>query len=330
MSTARGVASLEKASGIRFRQVAASRAETERRLLERRSRFASVDVDTDATVVLMGSWARHEVTSESDDDFMVVFDSSSRDDAEPSVGKVAEVFQARLPGQEDIFATQVWLDDLRGKIGRDEDTNANLTRRMLFIVESVPVCGDDVHARARRALLAGYLVANVKGHRPPRFLLNDLVRYWRTIAVDFESKMRARKGEGWGLRNAKLRLSRKALFAGGLLPVLECYRHPADSMLSYLEERMSVPCLDRIADAFVDHGALDPGVRALNAYDEFLGILDDTEKRHELRELGLAESRESALFTRVAELGKEFEGGLLALLFDDPELRCWVREYLIF
>jgi hypothetical protein len=170
----------------------------------------------------------------------------------------------------------------------------------------------------------------VKDYRPPRFLLNDLVRYWRTIAVDFESKMRSRKDEGWGLRNAKLRLSRKALFAGGLLPVLECYRYAAGDMLDYLDARMSVPPLDRIADAFVAHGAIDPGVRVLNAYDEFLTVLDDREKRHELTELAPADSDESPLFARIAELGKEFEAGLLALLFDDPELRRWVREYLIF
>jgi hypothetical protein len=47
-------------------------------------------------------------------------------------------------------------------------------------------------------------------------------------------------------------------------------------------------------------------------------------------ELALADSQESALFVRVAGLGKEFEAGLLALLFDDPELRRWVREYLMF
>ena len=33
--------------------------------------MASVQVDEDAAVVLMGSWGRREVTSKSDDDFMV-------------------------------------------------------------------------------------------------------------------------------------------------------------------------------------------------------------------------------------------------------------------
>jgi hypothetical protein len=317
-------------AGQPFDHISAARAETDRRLRERRERFESVEVDRDATVVLTGSWGRHEITSESDDDFMVVFETPLREGARPSVEQVAQIVGGRAPGSEEIFGQPVALGDLREKIGREEDTNANLTRRMLFILESVAVCGSDVHARARRALIGGYLAANVKDYRRPRFLLNDLVRYWRTIAVDFESKMRDRKGEGWGLRNAKLRLSRKALFAGGLFPVLDCYRYPAADMLDYLDERMSIAPLDRIADAFVEHGARDPGVRALSAYDEFLAILDDASRREQLSALGVEEAPESQLFTRIAELGKEFEAGLLALLFDDPELRRWVRDYLIF
>ena len=188
----------------------------------------------------MGSWGRREVTSESDDDFMVLRVGVPREDARPSIEEVAGALGGRPPGPEEIFGRQVLLDGLRGKIGRDEDTNANLTRRMLLMLESVAICGDDGHGDARRALIAGYLRRTSRTAGRRRFLLNDLVRYWRTIAVDFESKTRARKGEGWGLRNAKLRLSRKALFAGGLLPVLECYRHPVSHMLDY----MSVPPLD--------------------------------------------------------------------------------------
>jgi predicted nucleotidyltransferase len=302
----RGVAGLEVAAGVRFSSIWAARDLTERGLVERRKRVATLEADRDATVVLMGSWGRNEVTSESDDDFMVVFEGPSREDACPTIDAVSELLGGRAPGSEEIFGKQVWL------------------------VESVPVCGDATHARALIGLLTGYLEANVKDYRPPRFLLNDLIRYWRTIAVDFESKMRDRRGEGWGLRNAKLRLSRKALFAGGLLPVLECYRYASDDMASYLGERMSVPPLDRIADVFVDHRALDAGVRSLSAYDEFLAILGDGDKRRQLTELGVDAAAESPLFARVAELGREFEGGLLALLFDDPELRRRMREYIVF
>jgi len=325
-----GVARLEAAAGVRFSSISTARDQTERGLAKRRERLARIETDSDATVVLMGSWGRSEVTNESDDDFMVLFEGSARDDARPTIDAVAELLSGSPPGSEEIFGSQVWLNDLRGKIGRDEDSNANLTRRMLFVLESVPVCGDATHARALTGLLTGYLDANLKDYRPPRFLLNDLIRYWRTIAVDFESKMRDRKGEGWGLRNAKLRLSRKSLFAGGLLPVLECYRYVSDEMAGYLVERMSVPPLDRIADVFVDHRALDAGVRSLSAYDEFLAILDDGEKRRQLTELSVDAAAESSLFTRVAELGREFEGGLLALLFDDPELRRRMREYIVF
>jgi hypothetical protein len=194
----RGVVRLEAASGVSFQHIPAARAETERRLIERRSRIASVQVDKDAAVVLMRSWGRREVTSESDDDFMVLRVGVPREDARPSIEEVAGALGGRPPGPEEIFGRQVLLDELRGKIGRDEDTNANLTRRMLLMLESVAICGDEVHGDARRALIVGYLEANVKDHRPPRFLLNDLSSAtWRTIAVDFESKMRARKGEGW-------------------------------------------------------------------------------------------------------------------------------------
>ncbi|HEX3615850.1 MAG TPA: DUF294 nucleotidyltransferase-like domain-containing protein [Solirubrobacteraceae bacterium] len=329
MTEATGVAGLEIASGATFANIQECKLRTEERLQQRRLRFASELFDPDSAVVLTGSWGRREVTGESDDDYMVLFAGRRRRDARPSVHEAADILEAKPPGREAVFGKQVWLQDLLRKIGRDRDTNANLTRRMLLLLESVSVSGIDVHERARRAVLEEYLRAH-KDYRPPRFLLNDLVRYWRTIAVDFESKMRDRKGQGWGLRNAKLRLSRKALFAGGLLPVLECYRYRADGMLEYLDAALAMRPLDRIADAFTMHRAIDPAVRTLGAYDEFLGILNDPDKRKELDTLTIERSGSSQLFARVVELGEDFELGLLALLFNDSDLQRRVRDYLIF
>jgi hypothetical protein len=60
----RGVAGLEAAAGVDFQHVAEARVETDRRLLERRDGIASVEVDDNASVVLMGSWGRREITSD--------------------------------------------------------------------------------------------------------------------------------------------------------------------------------------------------------------------------------------------------------------------------
>jgi hypothetical protein len=48
VTTDGGVVRLEAASGLRFQHITAARAETERRLVERRSQIASVQIDEDA------------------------------------------------------------------------------------------------------------------------------------------------------------------------------------------------------------------------------------------------------------------------------------------
>jgi hypothetical protein len=330
MTDSGGVARLESELGLRFENIAKARERTLAALEQRREAFREIPVDSDAAVCLMGSWGRLEITEGSDDDFMVLLAGAERDDAKPSIDDVAQGLNGQAPGDEETFGKHVWVKDLTEKIGRDEDTNTNLTRRMLTILESVAVAGTEVHEQARRTLIDEYLTTHARDFHPPRFLLNDLVRYWRTIAVDFEGKMRDRDGRGWGLRNAKLRLSRKALFAGGLFPVLECNTLELAQMADFLEQRMTAPPLDRIADMFLARERIDSGARALRAYDEFLGILSDRPLRDELSELKREDAGRSELFDRIKRLGDEFELGLLSLLFDDGELQRLVREYLIF
>ena len=324
------VAELAQATGESFAAIVRARERTATGIEERRRRLGEVLLDPDASVVLLGSWGRREVTSASDDDAIVLFCGAKRDYVRPGPGEVAALLGGPAPGPEGLFGATAWLEDLTDRIGLDGDTNTNLTRRMLFLLESVPVAGDHAHAAAREGLLATYLAAHERDYRPPRFLLNDLVRYWRTIAVDFEGKHRARAGEGWGLRFAKLRFSRKVLFAGGLLPVLECHALPATEMPAFLAGRLAEPPLDRLARAFLDHGMADAGARALRAYAEFLEVLDDADARAHLAGLAEADADASETYQRVLEIGDDLQAALLALLFEDPELERLVRDYLIF
>jgi hypothetical protein len=178
-------------------------------------------------------------------------------------------------------------------------------------------------------VLGRYLDEYIKPFRPPRFLLNDTVRYRRTICVDFAGKEREAPVK-WGIRNAKLRTSRKVLFAGGLLPVLECSRFDQDGIPGFLNQQFSMPPTDRIAHAFLENDAIDAGARALGAYDEFLGLLDDEGFRRELTELTRARADESHAFRATRRIGQDLEAGLLALLFETDFLPQVVRDYAIF
>ena len=339
-STATGspLEQLQHRTGRAFPALLAARDLTARRLAERAALLGSLDVPANATVVLMGSWGRHELTRSSDDDYVVLVRGPAPNDggwgpAHDTAAQVAERFARdpggfSAPGRQGVFAEVVYSSELM-RVGLDDDTNTNLTRRMLLVLESVAACHPDVLAGVRRDLIHDYLRDALRDHRPPRFLLNDLVRYWRTIGVDFVAKDRERRGEGWGLRNAKLRTSRKILFASGLLPVLRCHNVRAEQIGPFLAEQFALPPTDRVADAFLHAGTPNAGADALGAYDAFLALLDDDDARAELRALdGRASADASPCFREAAELGGEIERNLLSLLFG-PQLGPVTQRYAV-
>jgi hypothetical protein len=321
---------LAERSGTDLPALFGARALTHQRLAERRSALQGLPHDRDTAVVLCGSWGRGEITRASDDDWWILVDGPARPVVLPLAADVARALHEVPPGGEGLFGTVAFRDDLRGLIGLARDTNANFTRRMLLVLESVAVTGHPAWAATRRAVLAGYLGQTPRDYRPPRFFLNDIVRYWRTITVDFEGKDRTRGGDGWGLRSAKLRTSRKLLFASGLFPILECHRLQAGEMLDALAADFAAPATDRIAAAFLRYDAIELGIRVLAAYDRVLALLDDPEVRAHLVALTDEDAATSAPFAEIRALADQLQAGLLSLLFDDRRLAPVVREYAIF
>lgn len=314
--------------------LSAARDFTAARLENRRMLASAMPHDEDTAIVLLGSWGRHEVTSGSDDDFLVLVNGPVRPDVRPTVKEVTAQLAGssagrRAPGPERNFGTVVFARDLLDRIGLDREKNSDLTRRALLMLESDWVSGEAIHRATRQEIIETYLADTIKDYRPPRFLLNDLIRYWRTIGVDFVAKVRTRKGEGWGLRNAKLRTSRKLLFASGLLPALRCHEYRAEEMAGFLVEQFGLPPLDRLADAFTRYGALDEGASTLVSYDHFLRLIDDPAARSELNAItNGGQAAASPAFDTVARLGTAIDQGLLGLLFS-PALSRWTRDFAI-
>jgi UTP:GlnB (protein PII) uridylyltransferase len=105
--TAHGVLGLEQAASVEFVNIAAARRRTEQGPIERRERFAAMQIDDDATVALTGSWGRREVTESSDNDAIILFSGSSRDAPRPSEAQVAGNLDGSPPGPEEIFGKHV-------------------------------------------------------------------------------------------------------------------------------------------------------------------------------------------------------------------------------
>ena len=318
---------LARQTGAQFPNLTAARARTESELVHRRAAVSAIRLPEGSSLCLMGSWGRREVVDGSDDDWLLLVE-----DETVGITRTAEIAKALAvePGVEGVFGKAASTRNLIERIGLDSDDNRNLTRRILLLLESQPLTGQAVYDRVREELIGGYVNEWVGDRTVPRFFLNDIVRYWRTICVDYAGKERERGGSGWGLRNAKLRNSRKVLFASGLLPLLLCESLPRAEMGRFLVEQFSAPATDRLAYAFLVAGAADSGARALGAYDQFLGIIGNEACRAELKGLRREDAKRSATFMDARRAGEQLQDALLALLFETPRFTQVARAYSVF
>ncbi len=82
---------------------------------------------------------------------------------------------------------------------------------------------------------------------------------------------------------------------------------------------------------FLTNGAKDEGARALGAYDEFVGRMNDPTFRQALQGVTRENADQADSFSEVRRIGREVQAGLLALLYQaSRELSKVVRDYAIF
>lgn len=361
------VANLADTTGSAWPAVARGRSSARdvlRQLTAELSEFINYDVD----IVVFGSLARRERTSGSDIDWTMLIDGQAslkhRVLARDIDAKLVEMGM-KQPGGEGIFGSMAFSHDIVHHIGGQADSNRNTTQRVLLLLESDVIRSAESDPvgppydelvpleRVTRQIFERYLVHDSNYHegedeasRIPRFLLNDIVRYWRTMCVDFAYKDWEQAGQKWALRNIKLRTSRKLLFFSGLLTVLSCWqndmlkRKPAaeESQKEYLLRMQahltsfarSTP-LDILVWSLGELGLQNATVRFLDQYERFLVLLDDADVREHLAQLLENDVYTDEHFLECRAVSHDIQETLTGVCFDEhTQLREFIRHYGVF
>ncbi len=302
-----------------------ARAFSEHRLAALRAIVPGV-VPTDVVVVACGSYARREASAASDFDYFAI--APLPDEAPGWVAALREGITTIVtvaPADDGAFGKIETPDTMVRNIGGQGDSNQKLTRRMLFLLEGAPINADRRFCAVRRSILDRYLGTGSANEPLAMFLLNDIIRYYRTMVVDYEYKTtEGERPKPWALRNAKLMFSRKLLYASGLFSVAATLEGSAGIKAERIGHLLDLPVMDRMA-------ALCGAERAgplFESYDRFLAFLEDADTRRHLDGL-MPGDHDDALFTAIKAEGGRFSAALLRLFHETFEPHHPIHQAMV-
>jgi hypothetical protein len=182
---------------------------------ESHSRFAQLKSDLDeanhliagrACVYATGSFGRLEAGARSDLDLFIVVTSETvtKDGDQVEVRSIDGIDEIKLKyhlisaverqhiapfdGGGKYLAVHT-IGDFTKNLGSPEDDSKNtFTGRLLMLLESRPLLGDDIYNVALDAVIEAYF-KDYEDNREefvPAFLFNDILRMWRTFCVNYE------------------------------------------------------------------------------------------------------------------------------------------------
>jgi len=229
-------------------------------------------------VAASGSLGRLEALSHSDCDLIVLVgneaaaDSARCEKAMQAVWQVLEPLGLRLPKSYGIYATpasheQICDYSTLGQIADDRDI---FGKRMQVLLDAKPVYGQHAFRQLQRGLLEryadGFLIYDQR--REWVYLLNDLLRYFRSYCGWHQFDLSHEAIDNWYMRNAKLRNSRIPMFAALIFLLGECSKEKKDK-IGWLEKHLEMTVLERLQFVYEQNND-DNFPVLLRAYEYYL------------------------------------------------------------
>lgn len=305
-------------------------------LADRISKYSNED----ASIVVFGSLARNEFTDGSDIDWTLLVDGRAKSQhltTKNHIKLAIDSIVKKPVGAEGTFGNISFSHDIIHNIGGGDDTNKNTTQRILLLLESACIGNNDAHVRVLYEILNRYITEDWglrnKIDTMPRFLLNDIIRYWRTLCVDFAYKRRVRDGKGWAIRTIKLRLSRKLIYVAGLLSCYSCVvnqelndrinssndkKERQQLLISHLFNEITKTPLDILSSIILPYENLyEPIKLVIDSYDSFIALLSDKTTRDYLEDLPPKQTNDDKYYDEARKIGHSFQKGLNSIFLEE-------------
>lgn len=234
------------------------------------------------TVAVSGSLGRMEVVDGSDCDLIVVLSDEVLKQPEQAAKCFEHVLRAIEPlglatsKAGGIFSVPTSADRLcdPSMLGVIDEDMATFGHRIQLLIDSQPVYGFDRFRQLQQSILERYAAETIEHDHSKQwtYLLNDLMRYHRSLCVRTQWATRQTPGQ-WRLLNLKLWHSRLLNYAGLLFLLGECSTESTDKT-EWLAERLPLTPLERVIDVFGEND--DPtGVTIVDSYNRFLSFMNN-------------------------------------------------------
>lgn len=294
------------------------------------SRISELAGRSDLSIYVTGSYGRLEAHSRSDLDLFLVSKGDSPVQRTSKILIDAELIRISEakgfpPFSNDAQYLEIHsLSEMLEKLGGPEDDSKNFfTARMLLLLESRSIFGDDNYRNIVERIIDAYFrdFHDHTGDFRALFLVNDILRFWKTLCLNYENKRnrlgdRAAKNKHH-LKNLKLKFSRLLICFSTIIPLFASRTNSPEEILRLTE----LAPLERLRSVVQTHEQQELYRRLTDLYEYFLNVTADPAV---LDWLGVKENRRTAF-----PKGDEFGTTMFSLLSASLKSRDDIRYLII-